>query len=93
MVKCHLWSYVVHISYISPGGSNTGGDHGNGQENLTKQFQSLITPLLFIAFIFSSILLSPHDQKQVRLFSTISTMLILVSNRYLGCLKLPSLVT
>lgn len=49
----------------SKGGSNTGGDHGNGQENLTKQFQSLITPLLFIAFIFSSILLSPHDQKQI----------------------------
>ncbi|KAF3959325.1 hypothetical protein CMV_015852 [Castanea mollissima] len=48
----------------SKGDSNS-GDHGNSQENLVKQFQSLITPLLFIAFIFSSVLFSPRDQKQI----------------------------
>nr|POF08811.1 atp-dependent zinc metalloprotease ftsh 10, mitochondrial [Quercus suber] len=48
----------------SKGDSNS-GDHGNSQENLVKQFQSLITPLLFIAFIFSSVLFGPHDQKQI----------------------------
>ncbi|KAL4605053.1 hypothetical protein ACB092_09G000800 [Castanea dentata] len=48
----------------SKGDSNS-GDHGNSQENLVKQFQSLITPLLFIAFIFSSVLFGPRDQKQI----------------------------
>ncbi|KAK7831110.1 atp-dependent zinc metalloprotease ftsh 10 [Quercus suber] len=56
----------------SKGDSNS-GDHGNSQENLVKQFQSLITPLLFIAFIFSSVLFGPHDQKQlIDVFAQIS---------------------
>lgn len=91
MLKCHLWSYDVHILYTSLGDSNS-GDHGNSQENLVKQFQSLITPLLFIAFIFSSVLFGPRDQNQVRSFSTISAMSLLVSSRCVGCIKLLRLV-
>ncbi|XP_059647081.1 ATP-dependent zinc metalloprotease FTSH 10, mitochondrial-like isoform X1 [Cornus florida] len=40
-------------------------DHGNFQENFMKQFQNLVTPLLFIAFVLSSIFMNPHDQKQI----------------------------
>lgn len=67
MLKCHLWSYDVHIFCTVPGDSNT-GDHGNSQENLVKQFQNLIAPLLCLAFIFSPIFVGPHDQKQVTVF-------------------------
>ncbi|XP_059462665.1 ATP-dependent zinc metalloprotease FTSH 10, mitochondrial-like isoform X2 [Corylus avellana] len=48
----------------SKGDSNS-GDHENSQENLVKQFQNLIAPLLFLAFIFSPIFVGPHDQKQI----------------------------
>ncbi|XP_022143749.1 ATP-dependent zinc metalloprotease FTSH 10, mitochondrial-like isoform X2 [Momordica charantia] len=43
--------------------SNTG--HTDSQENFTKQFQNLITPLLFVGFIFSSFFMAPHEQKQI----------------------------
>ncbi|KAL7169892.1 hypothetical protein ACSBR2_034856 [Camellia fascicularis] len=40
-------------------------DHGSFQENFMKQYQNLVTPLLFIGFVLSSIFLSPHEQKQI----------------------------
>jgi hypothetical protein len=67
MLKSHFWSYYVHIFCTVPGDSNS-GDHGNSQENLVKQFQNLIAPLLFLAFIFSPSFVGPHDQKQVIVF-------------------------
>ncbi|PIA54714.1 hypothetical protein AQUCO_00900944v1 [Aquilegia coerulea] len=40
-------------------------DHGNFQETLFKQIQNYITPLLFIAFVLSSLNFGPGDQKQI----------------------------
>lgn len=48
----------------SKGDSNS-GDHGNSQENMFKQLQNLIAPILFFAFIFSSAVVSPRDQTQI----------------------------
>ncbi|KAA8516413.1 hypothetical protein F0562_016706 [Nyssa sinensis] len=35
------------------------------QGNFTKQYQNLVTPLLFISFVLSSIFLGPRQQKQI----------------------------
>ncbi|XP_057513974.1 ATP-dependent zinc metalloprotease FTSH 8, mitochondrial-like [Actinidia eriantha] len=40
-------------------------DHGSFQESSMKQFQNLVTPLLFIAFVLSSIFSSPREQAQI----------------------------
>ncbi|XP_057497736.1 ATP-dependent zinc metalloprotease FTSH 8, mitochondrial-like isoform X2 [Actinidia eriantha] len=40
-------------------------DHGSFQESSMKQFQNLVTPLLFIAFVLSSIVSSPREQAQI----------------------------
>ncbi|KAM5560151.1 ATP-dependent zinc metalloprotease FTSH 10, mitochondrial [Rosa sericea] len=47
-------------------GSKEGaGDQGNTQGNFSKQIQDLITPLLFMGFIFISLFLTPQKQKQI----------------------------
>ncbi|XP_038881771.1 ATP-dependent zinc metalloprotease FTSH 10, mitochondrial-like isoform X2 [Benincasa hispida] len=43
--------------------SNTG--HTDSQEDFTRQFENLIAPLLFVGFIFSSLFMDPHEQKQI----------------------------
>lgn len=45
------------------GGSGGGG--GGNSQNFMKQFQNFIAPVLLIAFLYSSVLFGPHDQKQV----------------------------
>ncbi|GFY93243.1 FTSH protease 10 [Actinidia rufa] len=40
-------------------------DHESFQESSMKQFQNLVTPLLFIAFVLSSIVSSPREQAQI----------------------------
>ncbi|KAJ9185226.1 hypothetical protein P3X46_004884 [Hevea brasiliensis] len=40
-----------------------GGGGGNSQN--FNQFQNFIAPILFIAFLYSSVLVGPHDQKQI----------------------------
>ncbi|CAH1418578.1 unnamed protein product [Lactuca virosa] len=44
-----------------------GEDSGksDNRENLMKQYQSLISPLMFFAFVLSSIFLTPQEQKQI----------------------------
>lgn len=37
----------------------------DNRENLMKQYQSLISPLMFFAFVLSSIFLTPQEQKQI----------------------------
>ncbi|KAL3531807.1 hypothetical protein ACH5RR_005328 [Cinchona calisaya] len=44
---------------------SSAGDQGNSQDSASKQFQNLITPLLFIGLVLSSIFLSPREQKQI----------------------------
>lgn len=46
-----------------PEDSNTG--HTDSQENITRQFQNLIAPLMFVGFIFSSLFMAPREEKQV----------------------------
>ncbi|PRQ43244.1 putative ATPase, AAA-type, core, peptidase, FtsH, peptidase M41, FtsH extracellular [Rosa chinensis] len=47
-------------------GSKEGaGDQGNAQGNFSKQIQDLITPLLFMGFIFISLFLTPQKHKQI----------------------------
>ncbi|XP_010312354.1 ATP-dependent zinc metalloprotease FTSH 10, mitochondrial-like isoform X1 [Solanum lycopersicum] len=41
------------------------GEQGNPQENFMKQYQNILTPLLFIGFILSSTLFSPREQKEI----------------------------
>ncbi|XP_060176482.1 ATP-dependent zinc metalloprotease FTSH 10, mitochondrial-like isoform X2 [Lycium barbarum] len=41
------------------------GEQGNPQENFMKQYQNILTPLLFIGFILSSTLLGPREQKEI----------------------------
>ncbi|XP_060201955.1 ATP-dependent zinc metalloprotease FTSH 10, mitochondrial-like [Lycium barbarum] len=41
------------------------GEQGNPQENFMKLNYNLLTPLLFIGFILSSILLSPREQQEI----------------------------
>ncbi|XP_016462947.1 ATP-dependent zinc metalloprotease FTSH 10, mitochondrial-like [Nicotiana tabacum] len=41
------------------------GEQGNPQENFVKLNYNLLTPLLFIGFILSSILLSPREQQEI----------------------------
>lgn len=59
-------SYSFFISFHSylPEESST-GDHGNFQENFMKQFQSLVTPLLFIGLMLLSLNSGPREQAQV----------------------------
>ncbi|XP_021622945.1 ATP-dependent zinc metalloprotease FTSH 8, mitochondrial isoform X2 [Manihot esculenta] len=45
------------------GGSGGGG--GGNSQNFMKQFQNFIAPVLLIAFLYSSVLFGPHDQKQI----------------------------
>ncbi|XP_059667838.1 ATP-dependent zinc metalloprotease FTSH 10, mitochondrial-like [Cornus florida] len=45
--------------------SGSKGSNGNSQENFMKQYQNLVTPLLFISLVLSSTLLKPRDQKQI----------------------------
>ncbi|CAI9098252.1 OLC1v1034867C1 [Oldenlandia corymbosa var. corymbosa] len=44
---------------------NSGGEQGNSQDNFSKQYQHLVTPLLFIGFVLPSMLLNPREQKQI----------------------------
>lgn len=44
--------------------SNT-GDQGNFQDTFMKQFQNVVTPLLFLGFVLSSMFLNPREQKQI----------------------------
>ncbi|KAL4587320.1 hypothetical protein LXL04_000189 [Taraxacum kok-saghyz] len=47
--------------------SGSKGDSGknDNRENLMKQYQTLISPLMFFAFVLSSIFLTPQEQKQI----------------------------
>ncbi|XP_065029299.1 ATP-dependent zinc metalloprotease FTSH 8, mitochondrial-like isoform X2 [Musa acuminata AAA Group] len=48
-----------------PKGDSSTEDHGNFQENFMKQWQSLITPLIFIGLLFSSFSRGSFDQKEI----------------------------
>ncbi|KAJ9180702.1 hypothetical protein P3X46_008915 [Hevea brasiliensis] len=51
--------------YKGNSGSAGGGGGGGNAQNFMKQFQNFIAPLLFIAFLYSSIFFGPHEQKQI----------------------------
>ncbi|KAF2288661.1 hypothetical protein GH714_010071 [Hevea brasiliensis] len=51
--------------YKGNSGSAGGGGGGGNAQNFMKQFQNFIAPLLFIAFLYSSVFFGPHEQKQI----------------------------
>lgn len=56
---------IIFLCLLGDSGT---GDEGNLQ-NFLKQFQNLITPLLFLAFVLSSTAFSPSQQKEVSLLA------------------------
>lgn len=60
---------VKNYSLVSFWAEESTGEQGNPQENFMKQYQNILTPLLFIGFILSSTLFSPREQKEVSLNS------------------------
>ncbi|XP_050379361.1 ATP-dependent zinc metalloprotease FTSH 10, mitochondrial-like isoform X2 [Argentina anserina] len=46
-------------------GSKGGGEQGSSQGDFSKQIQDLTAPLLFMGFIFMSLLLTPQKNKQI----------------------------
>lgn len=58
---------VKNYSFVSFWAEESTGEQGNPQENFMKQYQNILTPLLFIGFILSSTLFAPSEQKEVSL--------------------------
>lgn len=54
---------LILVSFLA---EESTGEQGNPQDFL-KQYQNILTPLLFIGFILSSTLLGPREQKEVSL--------------------------
>lgn len=58
---------LTSSNMVSVGEDSSKSDN---RENLMKQYQSLISPLMFFAFVLSSIFLTPQEQKQVLFLTT-----------------------
>uniref|UniRef100_A0A6N2MMR2 AAA+ ATPase domain-containing protein n=1 Tax=Salix viminalis TaxID=40686 RepID=A0A6N2MMR2_SALVM len=44
---------------------DSGGAGGGDSQNSVKQFQNIITPLIFLAFVYSSMFFNTQEQKQI----------------------------
>lgn len=62
---CFALKVIPRFMFLLDGSS--AGDQGNGQDGSLKQYQNLITPLLFIGFVLSSIVHNAREQKQLSL--------------------------
>lgn len=63
---------VKNCSLVSFWAEESTGEQGTPQENFMKQYQNILTPLLFIGFILSSTLFAPQEQEEVSLTFTLS---------------------
>lgn len=59
-------SIVVYVYCLFSPEDPNADDRGSFQEDLLRQFQNYIAPLIFLGLLFSSLSSSSSDQKEVR---------------------------
>lgn len=67
----HYWFVFIFSSNAVVLSGEDSGKNDDG-ENFMKKYQSLISPLIFFAFVCASIFLTPQEQKQVFVFNSFS---------------------